>query len=168
MKRFKTYLREQQETEEMNGIRISRPHYEAHGIHDDHLNYLTSHADVQNGMGPVTLPVPGHLPQLKSAVVGPSEGDPPVTQDTPGVHTANRGDGRVDSRMIHGEHRATDKITGVVIPDPTREGRKWLVTAYGGPAAPREVDDPSHTPESKKESVGFWKDHALLTGKAES
>ena len=152
----------------MNGMRISRSHYEVHDIHNDHLEYLTSHPDVQNAMCPVTLPLPDHLPPLKSALVGPSVGDPPVTQDTPGVHTANRGDGRPDSRMIHGEHRPTDKITAVVIPDHTQEGRKWLVTTYGGAAAPREVGDPSHTPESKKEAEGFWKDHALLTGKAES
>ena len=168
MKRFLTYLREQQEIETMNGMRISRSHYVAHDLHDDHLEFLTSHPDVQKAMGPVTLPIPNHLPRLKSGLVGPSVGDPPVTQNTPGVHMANRGDERPDSRMIHGEHRDTDKITAVVIPDPTEKGRKWLVTGYGGPEAPREPGDPSlekGSPEHK-ESVNFWNDHALLTGKA--
>ena len=167
--RFKHFLREQEDTEEMNGIRISRPHYTAHNLSDDHLEHLTSHPDVQNGMGPVTLTIPENLPKLKSGLVGPSVGDPPVTRNTPGVHTANRGDGRVDSRMVHGLHRETDKITGVVIPDPIQKGRKWLVTGYGGPSAPREPEDQSMergSPEHK-ESVSFWKDHALLTNKKE-
>ena len=168
MKRFLTYLREQAEIETMNGMRISRSHYEVHGIHPDHLEYLTSHPQVKNAEpgSSVTLPLPDHLPPLKSALVGPSVGDPPVTQNTPGVHTANRGDGRPDSRMIHGEHRPTGEINAVVIPDHTQEGRKWLVTTYGGPAAPREPGDPSlkeGSPEHK-EAKDFWRDHALLTG----
>ena len=80
--RFKHFLREQEDTEEMNGIRISRPHYTTHNLSDDHLEHLTSHPDVQNGMGPVTLTIPENLPKLKSGLVGPSVGDPPVTRKT--------------------------------------------------------------------------------------
>ena len=163
--RFSKILKESQETEELNGMRISRKHYEVHNISDDHLDWLTKHPMVRDASGPVTLDLPDHLPPLKSALVGPVAGDSPVTDKTPGVHMANRGDGRPDSRMIHGEHRDTDKVTAVVIPDPSKEGRKWLVTTYGGDAAPREVGDPSHTPESKKEAQKFWSQHALLTGK---
>lgn len=165
MKTFLQYLREEQTHETMNGIRISRPHYAAHNITNEHLDFITSHPDVQNGIGPVTLRLPKNLGTLMNGLYGPVMGDPPVTENTPGVHMANRGDGRPPSRMIHGEHRPTNKVTAVVIPDPEKEGRKWLVTTYGGPSAPREPNDPSHpNEESRKESEKFWSEHALLTG----
>jgi WD40 repeat protein len=40
----------------------------------------------------------------------------------------------------------------------------FAITAFGGTLSPKEVDDPTHTPESKLEAQKFWADHALLTG----
>ena len=39
-----------------------------------------------------------------------------------------------------------------------------LHTCYGGPAAPREVNDPDLEPADSAASIEFWKDHALATG----
>jgi hypothetical protein len=43
-----------------------------------------------------------------------------------------------------------------------REGNVVKVfTAYGGPAAPREITDASLPPEAAEEAVQFWAVHAL-------
>lgn len=169
MKKFTEYIKEEKKeapkVREVNGILVRTDgHYDVHGINDDHLEHITKQVrDSDKVENAVTFP--DSLPKLKNAIVGPAAGDPPVPDEM--THSANRGRDW-DSRMIHGEHRDTNQVTAIVIPHPEIKGKKWLVTAYGGPPAPREPKDPSHpNEESRKESEKFWSQHALLTGKPE-
>lgn len=137
-------------------------HYDAHGLTPEHLDFIAGHPDVLAARGPVTLTLPEHLPPIKNGLVGPASGDRPVGEHE--VHYANRGGGRTyNSRMMHGAPRPTRTVTAVSVPDQ-KTGKPFLVTAWGGPVAPKEVDDPTHTPESREESKKFWSQHALLTG----
>lgn len=140
-------------------------HYDVHGLTPEHLEWLGTQPDVLAAKGPVTVTIPDHLPSVPNSIVGPSMGDDPVSEDQ--VHYANRGGGRpYDSRMIHGPHRSTRMLTVIARPH-SETGRPFLITAFGGPLAPKEVNDPSHTEESKKQAEQFWSQHALVTGKEE-
>lgn len=137
-------------------------HYDTHGLTKAHLDYIASHPEVLAAKGPVTLTMPSHLAPLKNALVGPSSGDSPVGEHQ--VHYKSRGGGRnYNSRMMRGSPRETRMVTAISVPDQ-KTGRPFLVTAWGGPLSPKEVDDPSHTPESRAESKKFWSQHALLDG----
>lgn len=137
-------------------------HYDTHGLTKAHLDYIASHPEVLAAKGPVTLTLPSHLAPLKNALVGPSSGDSPVGEHQ--VHYKSRGGGRnYNSRMMRGSPRETRMVTAISVPDQ-KTGRPFLVTAWGGPLSPKEVDDPSHTPESRAEAKKFWSQHALLDG----
>lgn len=137
-------------------------HYDTHGLTPEHLDYIASHPSVLAAKGPVTLTLPAHLAPLKNSLVGPSSGDAPVGEHQ--VHYKSRGGGRnYNSRMLRGSPRETRMVTAISVPD-SETGRPFLVTAWGGPLSPKEVDDPSHTPESRAESKKFWSQHALLDG----
>jgi len=139
-------------------------HYDVHGLTKDHLDFIASHPEVLAAKGPVQLTLPEHLPEVPSSLKGPAAGHEPVGEQE--VHYADRGGGRnIKSRMIHGEHGGTRTVTAIARPNP-QTGKPFLITAFGGPLAPKEVDDPTHTPESKEEAKKFWSQHALLTGKA--
>jgi len=160
MKTFKSFL-----SENNSPLMVREDgHYDIHGITPEHINWLSTVPEVLAAKGPVTLQIPEHLPPVPNSLVGPSTGHPPVGENQ--VHYANRGGGRpYDSRMIHGEPTPSRLLT--VISRPHKDtGKPFLITAFGGILSPKEVNDPSHTPESKAEAEKFWSEHALLTGKA--
>lgn len=158
MKTFKCFLKESKE----NLMLRTDGHYEVHGISPEHLDWLGTHSDVLAAKGPVTITIPDHLPPVPNSLVGPSMGDNAVSEDE--VIYLNRGGGRpYNSRMVKGPHKPTRMLT--VISRPHKDtGKPFLITAFGGPLAPKEIEDPTHTPESKEESKKFWSQHALLTG----
>jgi hypothetical protein len=159
---FKNYIKEEPENRAMTN---DPAHFAVHGMSKDHLDYIASHPDVLAARGPVTFQLPDHLDPVPMALAGPAAGGPPVGEHE--VHYANRGGGRAwDSRMIHGEHQNTQTVTAISVPHK-ETGKPFLITAFGGPLAPKEPGDPTHTPESKKASEQFWSQHALLTGKKE-
>jgi len=158
MKSFKNFLTENRE----NLMLRTDDHYQVHGILPEHLDFLGTHPDVLAAKGPVTITIPDNLPPVPNSLVGPSMGNNPVSENE--VTYLNRGGGRpYNSRMIEGPHRTTRMLT--VISRPHKDtGKPFLITAFGGPLAPKEINDPSHTPESKEEAKKFWSEHALLTG----
>jgi hypothetical protein len=159
MKTFKTFINEEHESPIM--LRDDG-HYDVHGITKEHIKWLSTVPEVLAAKGPVTLQIPQHLSPVPNSLIGPSTGHPAVEESQ--VHYANRGGGRpYDSRMIHGEATPSRMLT--VIARPHKDtGKPFLITAFGGTLSPKEVDDPTHTPESKLEAQKFWADHALLTG----
>jgi hypothetical protein len=88
---------------------------------------------------------------------GPVMGDAPI--DDSDVVYEVRGDRKYASRLINRPVRMQRKVT--VIAGPNGDSKCFLYTAFGGPLAPKEVGDPSHTPESLEESKTFWSQHAL-------
>jgi hypothetical protein len=157
MKSFRRFLREQL-------ILRTDGHYDVHKITPEHIAWIQSRPEVLNGNGNITLTIPDHLPRLPNALVGPASGDPPVADNHPDVYMSSRGGGRpYDSKMIRGEHRYTNMITVNIRRDD--QGRPVLHTAYGGPKAHIEPNNPNLPPEQRKESEHFWSQHALLDGK---
>jgi hypothetical protein len=77
---------------------------------------------------------------------------------------ASRGGGReYNSKMIRGENQTTNIITAIVRPHK-ETGRPFLITAFGGPMAPKEPNDPTLSDQERKASQEFWSQHALLDG----
>lgn len=139
-------------------------HYDVHRITQDHINWLSQQPEVMAATGPVTLTLPEHLPELPNSLIGPASGHGPIGDDHPEVYRGNRGSGRnYDSKMLRGETQTTRMITAIVRPHK-ESGRPFLITAFGGPLAPKEPDDPSLRDEEREESKRFWSQHALLDG----
>lgn len=99
----------------------------------------------------VTQRIPGA--QLPCALYGPAMGDAPVEESE--VFYQARPGRAWKSRLVDRPVRPYDKVTLVV--GPFKGGRAVLYTAYAGPAAPREVNDP----RADKDSTAFWAEHAL-------
>lgn len=162
-------------------------HYETHGLTVGHFKFLESVEDsllawksgqqmshwaristgdikILNGRltsAIMTLQMPEYVPALPMGLVGPLVGDPPVPEDV--VHYHCRGGGRATrSRMIWGLPRRTSLITAIFVPDREMPNELFLVTAWGGPKAPREIDDPSMPECEREEAVRFWMEHALI------
>lgn len=134
-------------------------HYDTHKLTEAHIEWLTQQPKVLAATGPVTLTAPPHL-VLPCGLIGPSTGFPPVTEDQ--VHYACRGGGRKHlSRMIRGRTFPTRLITAICVPDRV-SGEPFLITAFGGPLAPKELHDPSLTQNEWEESSRFWAEHALI------
>lgn len=124
-----------------------------HGLTDAQREYLGG-LEVSPGDAVVvkTIELPAELGEVPCALYGPTMGDDPVPESE--VEYAVRGDRKGESRLVARPARMTNKVT--VIAGPHDGMRDVLFTAFGGPAAPREVfecDD--------DESREFWKEHAL-------
>jgi hypothetical protein len=139
-------------------------HYDVHKITKQHIDWLSQQPEVMAAKGPVTLTLPDSLPRLPNSLVGPASGHSPVTDDHPDVYMASRGGGReYNSKMIRGENQTTNIITAIVRPHK-ETGRPFLITAFGGPMAPKEPNDPTLSDQERKASQEFWSQHALLDG----
>lgn len=155
---FKQFLKESSEL-----MLRDDGHYDIHGITPDHINWLSQQPEVMAAKGPVTLTLPEHLPELSNSLVGPASGHGPVGNDHPEVYRKSRDGRNYDSKMIRGENQSTKIITAIVRPHK-ETGRPFLITAFGGPLAPKEPNDPSLRDEEREASEAFWRDHALLDG----
>jgi hypothetical protein len=161
MKSFKQFLKEEAQSLMLR----DDGHYDVHKLTPEHIEWLSSQPEVLAAKGPVTLTLPDHLPELPNAIVGPVMGDAPVSHDHPEIYSESRGGGRnYDSKMMRGEHRTTKMITAITRPHK-ETGRPFLITAFGGPLAPKEPNDPTLRDEEREESEAFWSQHALLDGK---
>jgi hypothetical protein len=111
-----------------------------------------------------TLEIATYLPDLQSALYGPSAGDPPVSEDE--AVYLQRSPDRPLSRMVHRPLRPTRWLTII-----GEMGSKdvHIYTAYGGPPAMREPGDPSMSNDEQGflEAAAFWKEHALAVPEVE-
>lgn len=139
-------------------------HYDVHSITSEHINWLSQQPEVMAAKGPVTLILPEHLPELPNSLIGPASGHGPVGNDHPEVYRGKRGERNYDSKMLRGKNQTTRMITAIVRPHK-ETGRPFLITAFGGPLAPKEPDDPTLRDEEREESKRFWSEHALLDNK---
>ena len=101
--------------------------------------------------------LPDGLGTVPCSLYGPSAGDDPIPESK--VHYAVRGDRSWASRLINESDRQVNHL--VVIAGPHEDKPCVLFTVYGGgSASPQEpFDDISG--DKLKESLAFWKDHAL-------
>jgi hypothetical protein len=128
-----------------------------HGIDEAHQRVITNlFQEAGDGFLLRTVELPADCADLMSGMHGPIAGDDPVPSSE--VHWGKRGERPGLSRLCGRSPRATRLMTVI----GTREGDAVTVfTAYGGPAAPREITDASLPPEAAEEAAQFWATHAL-------
>ena len=106
-----------------------------------------------------TVVLPADLGTVPCALYGPSLGDDPMLLAVAGVRTAPRPGRPWPSRLVNLPPRPSRLLT--VIAGPAGEDACVLYTAYGGPLAPQEPDDPNLDPRRIGPSMDFWAVHAL-------
>ena len=133
-------------------------HHADHGLSEKEINLVKEVArQAEKGFFIKVIELSKNT-KLKSALMGPSVGDTPITDSHPLVYYSVRGDRSHPSKMINEVGR---KATHLVI---IGMGGQSIFTAYGtenGVVAPREPWDPSLDEEARKESEAFWAEHAL-------
>lgn len=104
-----------------------------------------------------TVELPEGLPEVKCGLYGPVVGDDAITADEA---TYKVREGRSwSSRMVNRSARVTRQLS--VIGGPYLTHPCVLYTAFGGPIAPKEPQDPTLDPEKRQKSEEFWSQHAL-------
>lgn len=127
-----------------------------HWLTPDHLNFILSHFADRTEFFVETVELPPDLSALPCGLHGPVIGDAPVVESE--VTYGKRGDRSYNSRLVDRPARPSRLMTVVA---GFYEGAMVLYTAYGGPAAPREVMSPGLTRSDVVESESFWSQHAL-------
>lgn len=128
-----------------------------HGLSDGHIKWILRRFASKSGFFIETVNVPRGLGSLPCALHGPSMGDGPVSEKE--VFYDVRGGRKYASRLVRRSPRQTRKLT--VVAGPYDGNDCVLFTAYGGPASPREPMSPGLNPKETRESMAFWKSHAL-------
>jgi hypothetical protein len=126
-----------------------------HGLSDDQIRYLLDRFADRKAFFLETLELPGALGAVSCALWGPAMGDPAIAEEE--VVYAPRGTRRWASRLVERQARPTCLVT--VIAGPHEGHPCVLYTAFGGPPAPQEPDDPGC--KDPGTSAAFWRGHAL-------
>lgn len=103
-----------------------------------------------------TVELPPNLPGLACDLHGPQTGEPPVSEAE--VVYQPRGTRAWSSRTCQ---RPALTVRMMTVIGGVHEGECILFTAYGGPCAPKELQDPTLRAEDREASVAFWAEHAL-------
>jgi hypothetical protein len=104
-----------------------------------------------------TIELPPELGTVACGLYGPTMGDAPVPSMDATMRV--RGTRAHASRTVARPTRQTNRVT--IIAGPHGGDPCVLYTAFGGPLAPKEVDDPTLADEARPASIEFWADHAL-------
>lgn len=146
-------------------IKISASHVD-HGLTEAQLAHILERFAVRRAFFIETFELPEALGKAPCLLYGPMMGDPP----TSAAFEMQRGDRTWWTPVIEAPARMTRMVT--VIAGPHDQGYEGTVeyrasriipcvlyTAYAGPCAPQEPDDPGckNVPESRR----FWNEHAL-------
>jgi hypothetical protein len=139
---------------------ISHKSHLDHNLTFGHLKLVLETFGAREGFAIEQLTLPAGM-ELPSGLYGPLVGDDPIPEDA--VTRASRNGRPTLSRLIDKPTRPSS--TATVIFGPDANGVTVLYTMYGGPAAPREPDDPSLSEEAERqEARDFWAVHALAKG----
>ncbi|QDP59192.1 MAG: hypothetical protein Unbinned4336contig1001_26 [Prokaryotic dsDNA virus sp.] len=136
--------------------------HDDHGLTDEHVDFVTEIVTSQDeGFFIDIRELPEQLPDLLSALYGPSCGDAPVVESEVIYEKRN---GRAGfSRLVLAPHRACRKVVVIGIKGKSLED-SIVFTAYGTQAeapSPKEWWDPSMQPAECIVSATFWSIHAL-------
>ncbi len=104
-----------------------------------------------------TLEIPVGFPEVMCDLYGPLVGDPPIPEGS--GEWGYRGVREYKSRLVDLPPRPTRKVT--VIAGKYAGESCVLFTIFGGPQAPKEINDPTLKEEERDASVKFWAIHAL-------
>ena len=140
-----------------------------HGLLPPHWSWILDVAGdhvqecgTAGGLTPLirTVELPPGCPDIENGLYGPACGDAPVGDDE--VVLERRGDRPWADRLVARPKRPSRMLTIIAVPEWRGDaaGRRLVVfTAYGGPMAPQNPEDPSNKdPEGSRR---FWAEHAL-------
>lgn len=129
-----------------------------HGLTQAQIDHILMHFADRATFFIETIELPPELGEVPHNLVGPIVGDAPVRESEVTYHA--RGDRAWKSRNIMSADPRTSRLV-TVIAGPHDGEPCVLFTAYGGPLAPQEPDDPAC--KDVEASRAFWAQHALLT-----
>jgi hypothetical protein len=129
-----------------------------HGLSDATREFILAKYADRAGFFIDTLELPPELGTVPCSLHGPATGEAPVTDDE--AYSLVRGTRPNPSRMCQRPTAATTKVTVIAGPADGYEDI-ILYTAFGGPLAPKEPDDPTLNDAQRAESEAFWAVHAL-------
>lgn len=150
----------------MTQIAIHPDSHRDHGIEADIFDYALTRTqaerrkDLGNGVVVHTVKLEGPMEgrEVPCGLIGPST----TGHAAGGTYYARRPGRKHLSRMVSAAPVSVREVTVIVGP---YEGHPCtLYTIHGGPAAPKEVDDPHLTDEERAASESFWATHALADG----
>lgn len=128
-----------------------------HGLTQAQIDFLFSHFADRDGFFIATVELPEELGTVPCGLYGPVMGDAPVSESE--VFYAMRGTRMYMSRMCQSTRSIRQVRTVSVIAGPHDGHSCVLYTAFGGPVAPQELNDPGCKDLIK--SQVFWSEHAL-------
>lgn len=137
----------------LSGMKITGDSHLDHALTPAQIDYIRRRFSNRGAFFIETLTLPSRLGTVPCGLHGPLMGDAPVVD----AHMERRGGRAWDSRVCDRSPRATRKVT--VIAGPHNGEPCILYTAFGGPLAPQESDDPSCKDVAASEH--FWSQHAL-------
>lgn len=142
-------------------LSISSESHLDHGLPPEAIEFIKKKYAGRNAFFIDTFTIPCEWADLKCQLRGPAVGDPAIPDSE--TFQAVRGDRKYPSRMVRVGQKHTRLCT--VIAGPHEDEKCLLFTAYGGPLAPRELNDPSiaDDPAALEESRKFWRVHALAS-----
>jgi len=123
-----------------------------HGLTDEQLEYALSNCHGSSEVLVEQVELPEYLGTVPCGLYGPAMGDAPVAEFDAYYNERPGRDGK--SRLVMRPFRRSRTVT--VVSGPHNGAVACLYTAYGGPAAPREMFE-----DDSDESAEFWAEHAL-------
>jgi hypothetical protein len=136
-------------------MKVHRDSHLDHGLTGYHLENVFARLEGFTGFFVKTLPIPADLAPLSCGLYGPTMGDAAIAEVE--VTYAVRGLRTYTSRLVARPMRPTRLVTVIA---GQHDGEPCVIyTAFGGPAAPRELGDPSL--DDLEARAAFWATHAL-------
>lgn len=128
-----------------------------HGLTQSQIDFLVSLFADRDAFFIETVELPEELGTVACGLHGPAMGDAPIPDNE--IFWYKRGNREYTSRMCHRGMRQVRTVS--VIAGPHDGHACVLYTAFGGPVAPQEFNDP--TCKDLLKSQAFWSEHALGT-----
>ena len=139
-------------------LKITADSHVDHSLTPSQIEHLLSLFKDTNGFQIATVTLPVGLGTVPCGLYGPTMGDTAIPDmDT---RMEARGERAYTSRVIVAPMRPVRFVT--VIMGPHESEPCILYTAFGGPLAPKEPNDPTLTDDKRDESIAFWSEHALV------
>lgn len=128
-----------------------------HGLSPEQVAYITDLFKERTGFFVECIELPLELGTVYCGLYGPKMGDAPIPSID--ITMEPRAPREYPSRIVARPARPTRELT--VVAGPHEAEPCVLYTAYAGPAAPQEPDDPRLGEAGRYESIDFWSQHGL-------
>jgi hypothetical protein len=145
-------------------MKLHKDSHVDHGLSKAQLDWLLEKFASRDAFFIETVVLPSELGTVPCGLYGPEMGDNAIEESS--VVYGRRGNREYKSRLLNitplGSPYGTRAVNIVtVIAGPHDDLPCVLFTAFGGPLAPKEPNDPTLKDDEREKSVAFWLTHAL-------